>query len=77
MKKKKQTFYTIYSYNKFNNDFEYVEEYTNIEDLKKEMVKKGINEKGIYNYITDNIDNIKKLVNGRLAIVKDIEIIEE
>lgn len=73
----RKTFYTCYTFNEFTKDFEYLQEFEDIKELKKEMAKKGINEKGIYNYITYGLDSIKKLVNGKILIVKDTETIEE
>lgn len=75
--KNKKTFYTCYTFNEFTKDFEYLQEFEDIKELKKEMAKKGINEKGIYNYIAKDIDSIKKLINGSILIIKDVEIIEE
>lgn len=73
MKNKKA--YTIYEYNQFTNDFEYIKELYNIKDVQQEY-KGVISSKSIYHYITDSIDNIKHLLNDKYIIIKeDIPII--
>lgn len=72
-KNKKQVYYTLYTFNKFKNDYEYLTEYTNIDELKKDMSKKGVKESGIYNYFNKSIDSINKLINGKIAIIKEVE----
>lgn len=64
--------YILYYYNKVKNDIQYIKEYLNIKDLEKDY-----NIKNAYNYITEDIDNIKALLKDKFIIVKDsINLIE-
>ena len=69
---KKQKYYTLYNYNKFNRDLEYIKEYNNIEDIKKEFKLK--NKKSVYNYIITDIDNeqsYNNLLDNKYIIIKE------
>ena len=64
--------YTIYKYNQFNNDFEYIKEYYNTKDIQAEYKLKNI--KSVYNYMYNSIDNINlnNLLKCQYIIIKDI-----
>ena len=63
--------FILYQYNEFLEDFNFINEYYNVKDLiKKEHIKLK-NKKDIYQYITDNIDNIKHLLNDKYIIIKE------
>lgn len=69
---KKQKYYTLYNYNKFKNDLEYIKEYNNIEDIQKEFKLK--NKKSIYHYIIKNIEDktsYNNLLNNKYVIIKE------
>ena len=70
MNKQKKAF-ILYSFDSFNNDYNFINEYYNIKDLiKKENIKlKNIN--SIYQFITSNIDNISHLLNDKYIIIKE------
>lgn len=64
--------YIVYHYNKVKNDIQYIKEYLNIKDLESDYMIKNA-----YNYITEDIDNIKTLLRDKFIIVKDsINLIE-
>lgn len=70
MKKSKKAF-ILYQYDDFLKDYNFINEYYNIKDLiKKENIKLK-NNKYIYQYITNNIDNIKHLLNDKYIIIKE------
>lgn len=70
MKKSKKAF-ILYAYDEFLEDYNFINEYYNIKDLiKKENIKLK-NSKYIYQYITNNIDNIKHLLNDKYIIIKE------
>jgi hypothetical protein len=63
--------YILYNYNEFNNDYNFINEYYNIKELiKKENIKLK-NNKYIYQYITNNIEEIKHLLNNKYIIIKE------
>ena len=69
---KKEKYYILYNYNKFNNDLEYIKEYNNISDIQKEFKLK--NKKSIYNYIIKNIEDSSSfynLLNNKYVIIKE------
>ena len=70
MKKKQQKAYIIYKYNKFKNDFEYIKEYYKLEEIQKDY---NINNRtSIYQYISKNIEKLKKcLLNDRYIIIEE------
>lgn len=71
MKNKNKKAYILYNYDSFTNDFNFINEYYNIKDLiKKENIRLK-NNKYIYQYITNNIDNIKHLLNDKYIIIKE------
>lgn len=64
--------YIVYHYNKVKNDIQYIKEYLNIKDLERDYMIKNA-----YNYVTEDIDNIKALLRDKFIIVKDtINLIE-
>lgn len=60
MKNKK--IYTLYRYNQFKNDFEYIKDYYKTQDIQQDFKLKNI--KSIYNYINKSIDNIYNNINN-------------
>lgn len=68
---KKQKAYIIYKYNKFKNDYEYIKEYYRLEEIQKDY--KINNRTSIYQYISKNIEHLKKcLLNDRYIIIEEI-----
>ena len=72
MKNKKV--YIIYKYDSFKNDLEYIKEYYNAEEIKKDY--KLENKKSVYNYTIDNADNITadnigELLKNKYKIIID------
>lgn len=67
----KKTF-ILYEFDQFNNDFKYINEFYSLEELKKANNIKIKNNKSIYHFIYDNIDNIKHLLKDKYIIIKDI-----
>ena len=64
--------YIVYYYNKAKNDIQYIKEYLNIKDLERDYMIRNA-----YNYITEDIDDIKALLKDKFIIVKDtINLIE-
>lgn len=64
--------YIVYYYNKAKNDIQYIKEYLNIKDLERDYTIRNA-----YNYITEDIDDIKALLKDKFIIVKDsINLIE-
>lgn len=68
MKRKKA--YILYKYNNKKDDIEYIKEYTNINELIKELNIK--NKRSIYNNIISSIDeNYKHLLKKNYLIIKE------
>lgn len=64
--------YIIYELNKNNNDIKYINEFDNEKELKEYL-----NISNIQHYTTNNIDNIKHLVNNKYFIFRDNILINE
>lgn len=71
MKKNNKKAYILYKYNEFNNDLEYIKEYYSTKTIQEEFKTTLKNKNSIYHYITDSIDNIKKLLNDKYIIIKE------
>lgn len=72
MKNKKNAF-ILYKYNNFNNDYEYIQEYYNINDLIKDNNIQLNNTRSIYHYIKKEIgDNIGHLLKDKYIIIKEV-----
>lgn len=75
----KKTAFILYEFDKFNNDFKQIMEYYSINDLYENntdilKIKRGTRNKHLYQYISKDLDNIKKLINDKYLIIKeDIE----
>lgn len=70
MKKNGKSCYIIYEYDSFKNDYKYISEYLNKEDIIKDYQLK--NKKSIYHYIKESIDsNITKLLKDKYIIIKE------
>ena len=68
MKRKRR--YILYKYNHNNNDIEYIKEYLNINELRRDINLK--NNKSIFNNIIYNIDNgYKNLIDKRYLIISE------
>lgn len=70
MKNKKQAF-ILYNYNKFNNDYEYIQEYYNINDLIKDNNIQLNNTRSIYHYIKKEISDNMHLLKDRYIIINE------
>ena len=73
MENKKEVF-ILYEYNNFNNDYEYIKEYYNIKQLKEENKKQFNlkNNRSIYHYIKNNIEDNINLLNNKYLIIKEV-----
>ena len=58
--------YIVYSYNASNNDIGYIREYTNTKDIERDY-----NIKNARQYITNTIEDIKKIMLDRYVIITD------
>ena len=72
MRKQKNVF-ILYQYNEFTDDFNNVMEYYTLKELQEQNtdIIQLKNDRSIYQYITNSIDNIKKLLNDRYIIIKE------
>lgn len=73
MKKTSKNVFILYQYNEFTNDFNNVMEYYTLKELKEQNtdIIQLKNDRSIYQYITNSIDNIKKLLNDKYIIIKE------
>ena len=71
MKKNNKKAYILYKYNQFKNDYEYIKEYYTTKEIKEDFKNTLKNDKSIYHYITNSIENIKKLLNDNYIIIKE------
>ena len=69
MKNKKV--YILYEYNQFKNDYTQVMEYYNLKELQKKENIQLKNDRSIYNYIYNSIDDITHLLKDRYIIIKE------
>jgi len=60
--------YILYKYNNIKNDYIYLKEFYNIDDLIKLF---NIKKHNIYDYITNDLENIKSLINNQYLVIKD------
>lgn len=68
MKRKRR--YILYKYNHSNNDIEYIKEYININELRRDINLK--NNKSIFNNIVYNIDSgYKHLIDKKYLIISE------
>lgn len=70
MKNRQKTF-ILYQFNEFQNDFDYVMEYNNLEELKKDNNIKLKNERSIYHFVKNSIDDTINLLNDKYIIIKE------
>lgn len=63
---KKQYAFIVYDYDVFKNDYEYVKEFYNLQEIEKTF-----NIGNLRQYTAKSIDDIKHLVNNRYAIIKE------
>ena len=63
--------YILYSYNRFNDDLEYIKEYNRKADILKDVKLK--NKYSLNHYITNSVENIKQLLNNKYIIIEDIK----
>ena len=68
---KYKKYYTIYRINEKNNDLEYIREYTNIEQLKKDY--NISNNTNISKYIAKTAETIKEKLQNSYVIFKEKE----
>lgn len=68
---KSKKVYILYSYNEFEKDFNYIMEYNNLEELKKQNNIELKNKKSIYHYIKEDLNEINHLLKDRFIIIKE------
>lgn len=71
MKNKKNAF-ILYNYNKFNNDYEYIQEYYSINELIQDNNIQLENNRSIYHYIKKEIEENMHLLKDRYIIIKEV-----
>lgn len=73
MEKTSKNVFILYQYNEFTNDFNNVMEYYTLKELQEKNtdIIQLKNDRSIYQYITNSIDNIKKLLNDKYIIIKE------
>lgn len=71
--KKQKNVFILYQYNEFTNDYNNIMEYYTLKELKEKNIDiiQLKNDRSIYQYITNSIDNIKKLLNDKYIIIKE------
>ena len=69
MKNKKA--YIIYKYDEFKKDFTYIKEYYSIKELQEKENINLKNNKAIYQFIFNNIEEVKHLLNDKYVIIKE------
>lgn len=72
-RKKKKEVFILYEYEEFEKDFEIIAEYETLKELK-EKNKEEIqleNDRSIYHYIEQNINDVKHLLNDKYIIIKE------
>ena len=69
MKNKKA--YIIYQYDEFKKDFEYIKEYYSIKELQEKENIQLKNNKAIYQFIFNNIDEVNHLLKDKYIIIKE------
>lgn len=64
--------YIVYNYDEFKNDYNFIKEYYTIKELMQDF--KLNNKKSVYNYIYNNIEDVKtnNLLNHSYVIIKEI-----
>ena len=75
MAKNKKAIYTLYKLDEFGEDFQNVWEYYNITDLLEDTKRHDIKlelKHSIYKYIFKDSDNVKKLLNDKYFIIKEV-----
>lgn len=68
---KQKKAYIIYKYDEFTKDFEYIKEYYNLRELQEKENIKLKNKKAIYQFIFNNIDEVKHLLKDKYVIIKE------
>lgn len=64
-------YYIVYKINEKNNDLEYIKEYQDKEELKKDYnLQEGTN---LSKYIAKSAEKIKEKINNKYIIFKEIE----
>ena len=71
MKRKKEAF-ILYNYNKFTNDYEYLKEYYDINDLIKDNNIELENKRSIYHFIKKGIVDNMHLLKDKYIIIKEV-----
>lgn len=72
MNKEKNAF-ILYEYDQFKDDYMQIMEYYTIKELmeKNKNIIQLENKKSIYQFITENIDDVKHLIKDRYCIIKE------
>ena len=70
MKNKKV--FILYEYNQYSDDFNYIAEYFNLEELKQKNNIQLKNKKSIYHYIKNGIDEKMELLKNKYIIIKEV-----
>lgn len=74
--KTKKTAFILYEYDQFNNDYSQVMEYYSINELCENnadilKIERGTRNKHLYQYISKDIEHVKRLINDRYLIIKE------
>lgn len=70
-KSKKQNAFILYNYNKFTNDYEYIQEYYSINELIKDNNIQLENNRSIYHFIKKEIQDNLHLLKDKYIIIKE------
>ena len=71
--RKKKEVFILYQYEDFEKDFSIIAEYGTLKELKEKNKEETQleNDRSIYQYITQNIDDVKHLLKDKYIIVKE------
>lgn len=64
----KKDVYIVYKYNELKNDVKYIKEYNNLNEIIKDY---NITLDSLYCYISNSIDNVKKVFNNDIIFIKE------
>ena len=69
-KKQNKKAFIVYEFDKFENDYKYIKEYFNKEEIIKDY---GLQNKiSIYHYIAKSCDAIKQLMQDKYIIIEEV-----
>ena len=73
-KSKQKEVYIIYKYEEFKNDYNYIKEYTSMQELKEDASQTYNikNPRSIYQYIRCNLEEKKEMIQNKYIIIKEV-----